>query len=74
MRIFQDWVADYGGPEKLALELRVTSFAVRHWLKRKGSPKLATIRKLAALSKGALTFESIARDTSPPAKKGGKKC
>jgi hypothetical protein len=63
------WV-DLYGIEKLSSELGVTSFAVRHWIKRKGFPRVETILLIAKLSKGKLDANSIIDSC----KKGSRKC
>ncbi len=62
---FQDWVAAFGSPERLAIELGVTSWSVRNWITGRCYPKTRNMLKIVKLSKGALTVESILRDTMP---------
>lgn len=61
----QKWVKDYGGPVKLALRLDVYAVTVRHWLHRRGYPKVDTMRKLIQISKNALSYESIIESCRP---------
>lgn len=66
---FQDWVVKNGGPVNVASILDVTPFAVRHWVNRKGWPKVKTILEIIELSGGKLTFETIVDSCKPAPKR-----
>lgn len=66
---FQEWVADFGTPERLATELGVTAWSVRNWISGRCYPKMQTMLRIVKLSKGALTIETILRDTTVNSKK-----
>lgn len=59
------WVKDYGGAEKVAIDLGVTSYAVRWWLNRRGYPKVETLLKIRELSKNKLSLEDIIYSAAP---------
>lgn len=60
---FKTWINKFGGADRLAVKLNMSSFAVRHWLYRHGSPRIAVIRELVKLSKGELTADDIIEAT-----------
>lgn len=66
---FHRWVAAYGGVDKLAKELGVTSQVVKYWLRRRGWPKVKNILDIVRLSGGKLTFEDVVNGTKPRAPK-----
>jgi DNA-binding phage protein len=57
--LLQRWVERYGGPDKLAVELGVSSLTVRFWLKRRGYPQVDTMRRVVELSGGHLSYDDI---------------
>lgn len=65
MNPFQKWVRDFGGPDRLAVALGVSSWAVRVWLTRKGYPKVDNMREMIRLSKKQLTYEIIINGAAP---------
>ncbi len=67
MDVFQRWVADYGGPEKLARYLNYSTDAVYRWLARKRTPKYDTILDLCKLSH--LSYTDIVYSTKVAPKK-----
>lgn len=62
---FQKWVADSGGVNAAAEKLGVSPHSVKYWHARKGSPRIGTIIKLVALSRGKLSYASIIDSTQP---------
>lgn len=67
---FRKWVDEYGGIEKLAFHLNVTSDAVRYWCDRKGPPKFANALEIIRLSKGIFSsYEDIVEATRPVKKR-----
>lgn len=63
--VFSQWVDEFGGTEKLAYKLGLTSGAIYFWLSRMGTPKPATMQKIIKLSNGKLTFNDILESTMP---------
>lgn len=66
---FQNWLENYGGPEKLARKLGVTVYVVNRWKRRAGWPKVENLIEIQKLSKGELTLEQIIESTRPNTKK-----
>lgn len=69
MRSFQDWVISYGGPEKLAVKLKMTPESVKRWTKCKGWPKVSAMKKVIELAQGQLNYEDIIESTRPRGRK-----
>lgn len=60
---FERWIREFGGPSKLAKKLAVNDCTVGAWIRRRGSPNLATANKIITLSKGQLTIADILEGT-----------
>lgn len=65
---FKQWVKSYGGPERLAADLGLTSWAVRNWLQRKSYPQIETMKRIVKLSKGKLEIADVITGTDPELK------
>lgn len=62
---FQTWVDRNGGIDATARLLDVSEQVVKRWYRIQGTPKIATMRRMIALSKGALSYASIIASTDP---------
>lgn len=65
----KQFIMNYGGPNKVAKKLGVTSFAVRYWIRNQSTPRPETLLKLVKISKGQLTHQSVLKETLKTKKK-----
>lgn len=56
---FERWVRLFGGPSALARQISVHEVTVGLWIGRRGSPNLATAKKILDLSDGYLSIDDI---------------
>jgi len=65
---FDQWIAEFGGDEKLAWKLGITSAAIKHWRRGTTTPSAKNVFEIIKLSKGALSFGDIVTETDVPKK------
>jgi hypothetical protein len=61
----QKWVANMGGPVKVAPMLKVTVHAVRRWLRKESAPRTDTMTLIVQVSKGKCSYKDIIESSTP---------
>lgn len=57
--MLNDWIYSIGGADVLAKKLKMTPHAVRVWMRGEGCPRPPHMKRIVALSKGAVTFQDL---------------